>query len=204
MLTVNHFEMIRRKVLLDGHSQRDVARELGHSRKTVAKALAHANPPGYRMGQARVNPLMDEFRPLIEQWMESDKTAPVKQRHTAQRMFERLRDVPINFRAELVLYEVCNMRGTTGLAARIWASVQPSRASRACAARYRPQPIGVIPPAPWGKWFSNSTRCSRAGRTTSTSAASAEPTGSWRTTWATGSGCGSTPSTRFTASARSD
>jgi hypothetical protein len=29
MLTVNHFEIIRRKVLLDGLSQRDVARELG-------------------------------------------------------------------------------------------------------------------------------------------------------------------------------
>jgi transposase len=92
MLTVNHFEMIRRKVLLDGHSQRDVARELGHSRKTVAKALEHAIPPRYRMGQARVNPVMDDFRPLIEQWMESDRTAPPKQRHTAQRMFERLRD----------------------------------------------------------------------------------------------------------------
>jgi len=92
MLTVNHFELIRRKVLLDGHSQRDVARELGHSRKTVAKALEHPNPPGYRMGQARVSPLMDGFRPLIEQWMEADKTAPPKQRHTAQRVFERLRD----------------------------------------------------------------------------------------------------------------
>src|SRR5258707_11139021 len=92
MLTVNHFEIIRRKVLLDGHSQREVAKELGHSRKTVAKALEHPNPPGYRMGQARVCPLMDSFRPLIEQWMESDKTAPPKQRHTAQRMFERLRD----------------------------------------------------------------------------------------------------------------
>jgi transposase len=92
MLTVNHFEIIRRKVLLDGHSQRDVARELGHSRKTVAKALEHSSPPGYRMGKARKCPLMDAFRPLIEQWMESDKTAPPKQRHTAQRMFERLRD----------------------------------------------------------------------------------------------------------------
>ena len=39
MLTVNHFEIIRRKVLLDGYSQRDVAKELGHSRKTVAKAM---------------------------------------------------------------------------------------------------------------------------------------------------------------------
>jgi transposase len=92
MLTVNHFEIIRRKVLLDGHSQRDVARELGHSRKTVAKAMEHHSPPGYRLGKARACPVMDRFRPLIEQWMEWDKTAPPKQRHTAQRMFERLRD----------------------------------------------------------------------------------------------------------------
>ena len=92
MLTVNHFEIIRRKVLLDGHSQRDVARELGHSRKTVAKAMEHPIPPGYTMGKARVSPVMDKFRAVIEQWMESDKTAPPKQRHTAQRMFERLRD----------------------------------------------------------------------------------------------------------------
>ena len=92
MLTVNHFEIIRRKVLLDGYSQRDVARELGHSRKTVAKAMAHHSPPGYRLGKARVCPVMDRFRPLIEQWMESDKTAPPKQRHSAQRMYERLCD----------------------------------------------------------------------------------------------------------------
>jgi transposase len=92
MLTVNHFEVIRRKVLLDGHSQRDAARELGHSRKTVAKALGHPSPPGYRMGKARASPVMDPYRALIEGWLESDKTAPPKQRHTAGRMFERLRD----------------------------------------------------------------------------------------------------------------
>ncbi len=92
MLTVNHFEIIRRKVLLDGQSQRDVARELGHSRKTVAKALVHASPPGYQMGQERKSPVMDKYRPLIKQWLESDKSAPPKQRHTASRIYERLRD----------------------------------------------------------------------------------------------------------------
>jgi transposase len=90
MLTVNHFEIIRRKVLLDGLSQRDVARELGHSRKTVAKALEHPVPPGYRTSRPRACPVMDPFRPVIEQWLESDQTAPPKQRHTAQRMYERL------------------------------------------------------------------------------------------------------------------
>jgi len=92
MLTVNHFEIIRRKVLLDGLSQRDVARELGHSRKTIAKALVHASPPGYQMGVERRCPVMDAYRAVIEQWLESDKTAPPKQRHTAQRIYERLRD----------------------------------------------------------------------------------------------------------------
>jgi hypothetical protein len=70
MLTVNHFEIIRRKVLLDGLSQRDVARELGHSRKTIAKALVHASPPGYQMEAQRKCPVMDAYRPLIEQWLE--------------------------------------------------------------------------------------------------------------------------------------
>ena len=92
MLTVNHFEIIRRKVLLDGQSQRDVARELGHSRKTIAKALVHASPPGYQMSVERKSPVMDRYRPLIEQWLESDKTAPPKQRHTASRIYERLRN----------------------------------------------------------------------------------------------------------------
>jgi transposase len=92
MLTVNHFEIIRRKVLLDGLSQRDVARELGHSRKTIAKALVHASPPGYQMGVERKSPVMDRYRPLIEQWLELDKSAPPKQRHTAQRIYERLRN----------------------------------------------------------------------------------------------------------------
>jgi transposase len=92
MLTVNHFEIIRRKVLLDGMSRREVARELGHSRKTIAKALEHSSPPGYRMEQARKSPVMDAYRSVVEGWMESDKCAPPKQRHTAVRIFERLRD----------------------------------------------------------------------------------------------------------------
>jgi hypothetical protein len=49
MLTVEDYELIRRKFFLDGMSQRAIAAELGHSRKTVAKAIAHAAPPGYRL-----------------------------------------------------------------------------------------------------------------------------------------------------------
>jgi transposase len=35
---------------------------------------------------------MDDYREVIEQWLELDKCAPPKQRHTAMRIFERLRD----------------------------------------------------------------------------------------------------------------
>ena len=48
MLTVEHYELIRRKHFIDGMSARTIAQELGHSRKTIAKALKHAVPPGYR------------------------------------------------------------------------------------------------------------------------------------------------------------
>ena len=50
MLTVDHYEIIRRKVR-DGMFQRDVAKELGHSRNTVAKALNDPIPPGYRLAE---------------------------------------------------------------------------------------------------------------------------------------------------------
>jgi len=45
MLTVDDYDRIRREVLIEGKSQREVARELGHSRNTVKKALEYSSPP---------------------------------------------------------------------------------------------------------------------------------------------------------------
>jgi len=39
MLAVEDCVLIRRKVIIEGRSQRDVAKELHHSRKTIAKGL---------------------------------------------------------------------------------------------------------------------------------------------------------------------
>lgn len=90
MLKVADYELIRRKVLVEGWSRRKAARELGHARKTVDKAVLHSVPPGYRREGGCVRPVMDEFRAVIERWIEEDRKAPRKQRHTAQRMYERL------------------------------------------------------------------------------------------------------------------
>ena len=92
MRTVAHYELIRRKVLLEGLSQRDTAQALGHSRKTVAKALALRLPPGYRLGEPRPRPVLEPVQGIIDAWLEQNETAPPKQRQTARRMYERLRD----------------------------------------------------------------------------------------------------------------
>jgi hypothetical protein len=67
MLTVNHYELIRRAVLIDGLSEREAARKLNHSRNTIAKALRHPAPPGYRLSKERSRPSVEPFRAFVEQ-----------------------------------------------------------------------------------------------------------------------------------------
>ena len=81
-----------------GWSQRRIARELGLSRETVAKYVgAEEVQPRYRMRKARPAPVLEEVRPLIDQWLRDDEQAPRKQRHTAHRIWERLRSEPYEF-----------------------------------------------------------------------------------------------------------
>ena len=48
MYNVELYAKIRRAVMVDGFSQREIARRYGVDRKTVAKMVAFAVPPGYR------------------------------------------------------------------------------------------------------------------------------------------------------------
>lgn len=92
MLRVEDYERIRRRVVVEGRSSRAVAKELGHSRKTVAKALKYSTPPGYRRTKPVRRPVIDPVGHIIDAWLEEDKKSPRKQRHTAQRIWERLVD----------------------------------------------------------------------------------------------------------------
>ena len=74
-------------------SVRQICRDYGLSHHTVAKMLENVEPPGYQQGQSdRPRPKLGPFLGVIEQILEDDQTAPKKQRHTAKRIFERLRD----------------------------------------------------------------------------------------------------------------
>ena len=83
---------VRRQVLTSELSRRAACRKYGLGWHTLKKILAHAEPPGYRQSQPRPKRKLEAFLPILEQILEEDRQAPPKQRHTAQRIFERLRD----------------------------------------------------------------------------------------------------------------
>ena len=83
---------IRRRVLVDGLSKRAACRAYDIHWDTLKKILEHPEPPGYRRTVPRPRPKLDPFLPVIHQIREGDKKALRKQRHTARRIFERLRD----------------------------------------------------------------------------------------------------------------
>jgi DNA replication protein DnaC/transposase len=91
MYTVELYARVRRAVLVEGKSRRTVAREFGLARKTVGKMLAYSLPPGYRRQQPVRRPKLGPWQGVIDAILEADKSAPRKQRHTAKRIFERLR-----------------------------------------------------------------------------------------------------------------
>lgn len=76
----------------EGLSGRQIARDFGISRDSVSKMLAYSEPPGYRRTAPIKRPKLDPYTGQIDGWLSEDKARPRKQRHTAKRIFERLRD----------------------------------------------------------------------------------------------------------------
>ncbi len=91
MKTVELYARVRRAVLVEGMSRRAAAREFGLARKTVCKMLEYSLPPGYRRQQPVRRPKLGPWQGVIDAILDDDKQHPRKQRHTAKRIFERLR-----------------------------------------------------------------------------------------------------------------
>ena len=83
---------IRRRVVREGVSQRQILRETGLHWRTLQKILEYAEPPGYRQSKPRAQPKLGPYLARIEQILEQDQAMPKKQRHTAKRIFERLQE----------------------------------------------------------------------------------------------------------------
>jgi transposase len=91
MKTVELYARVRRAMLVDGMSRRAAAREFGLARKTVRKMLEYSLPPGYQRQKPVRRPMLGPWQGVIDAILEEDKQRPRKQRHTAKRIFDRLR-----------------------------------------------------------------------------------------------------------------
>lgn len=87
---VELFEQLRREYEFGIGSIRGVARKFGVHRRQVRQAVTQALPP-LRKRPQRARPRLDPVMPFIDAILDADRTAPRKQRHTARRIFVRLR-----------------------------------------------------------------------------------------------------------------
>jgi transposase len=87
---VELFEEIRCEYRFGAGTIQGVAKKLKTHRRMVRQALASAIPP-VRKTQARSSPKLGPVREFIDGILQSDLEAPRKQRHTAHRIWERIR-----------------------------------------------------------------------------------------------------------------
>ncbi len=83
-------ESIRKQHFREGWSIRKIARETGRSRQYIREALKDADVPKYKPRARQPMPVMKDYIEVISEWLEQDKHAPKKQRHTARRIYDRL------------------------------------------------------------------------------------------------------------------
>ena len=92
MITVDEYGRIRR-AHRDGMSIREIARQFHHSRYKIREVVrGGGEPQRYRRRETQNFPKLALVLDRIREILKADESAPPKQRHTAMRMFERLRD----------------------------------------------------------------------------------------------------------------
>jgi transposase len=93
--TVAQIQTIRYLHDVEGWSIRRIARELHVSPKTIRRSLDRSvstEEPRYTRTAPIFSPKMGPYGGVIDAWLEADLSAPKKQRHTARRIWERLRE----------------------------------------------------------------------------------------------------------------
>lgn len=85
------YARVRRAVQVDGMSIRQAAREFGLARKTIRKMLQFSLPPGYERKKPVAKPKLGPWLGVVDQILEEDRERQKKQRHTAKRIWQRLK-----------------------------------------------------------------------------------------------------------------
>ncbi len=91
MLTLDDWQSLRWLYSREGKSIRWIAKHFGLNRRTVTKYVMEPDAPRYTSKNERARPTTGPWHEQIAEIIEEDKKAPRKQRHTAKRIFERLK-----------------------------------------------------------------------------------------------------------------
>jgi transposase len=94
MLAMDKVHFIRQLYYEQGKDIPAIIAETGHDRKTITKYLDQTdfNPPEPKIEDPeKMCPKLDTYKSLIDSWLMDDRKAPRKQRHTAKRVYHRLR-----------------------------------------------------------------------------------------------------------------
>lgn len=93
--TMDQIHHIREMYYQQDKSITQIASETGLNRKTVSKYVDmedFSSPPPLPETSEEHESKLDPFKPLIDRWLQADKLAPRKQRHTAKRIHRRLKN----------------------------------------------------------------------------------------------------------------
>ena len=90
MLKVDQYDYIRTAHRVYGKKIKQIARETGHSRNTIKRVL-RGEYSGYKPRAMQPYPILGPYLKIIDKWLEDDKQRPKKQRHTAVRVYNRLK-----------------------------------------------------------------------------------------------------------------
>ena len=91
--TMDQIHLIREMFYQQDKNITEIASETGLNRKTVSKYVDMEDfnlPKPKPSSDEEHESKLDPFKPTIDEWLEADKLAPRKQRHTAKRVFRRL------------------------------------------------------------------------------------------------------------------
>lgn len=95
MLTMEEIQDVRFRYFVKGEKISQIAADLDLDWKTVQKYvdMNDFNEPAVKpVSERRFLPKLEPFKESINKWLEEDKNAPRKQRHTAMRVFNRLKE----------------------------------------------------------------------------------------------------------------
>ena len=100
MLTMDRINDIRLRYYVKGENISQIASKLQLDWKTVQKYIdmTDFNEPAPKpASEQRLCPKLDPYKPTIDKWLKEDKQSPRKQRHTAKRVFKRLKKEIVGF-----------------------------------------------------------------------------------------------------------